>query len=98
MTGGHSAPRKPSTEEKDSLTSSRIRKLMEAEIKSDLTVLDPILVTTQVVAGTNYKVKYHIGNGKYVHATIFEPLPCYKDEQKPTVSNFQSNKSETDQL
>mmetsp|Transcript_46294 Transcript_46294/g.112188 ORF Transcript_46294/g.112188 Transcript_46294/m.112188 type:complete len:126 (-) Transcript_46294:1824-2201(-) len=106
MTGGHSTPRAPSAEEKDFLISPPIRKLVEDAMKknggsSDLlltSTFDPVLMTTQVVAGTNYKVKYHIGNGNYVHAKIFEPLPCYKDEQKPEVSHFEINKSEKDEL
>ncbi|CAJ1959156.1 unnamed protein product [Cylindrotheca closterium] len=104
MAGGHSAPRAPSEEEKAFLTSPPIRKLVEGAIKtnggSDLTIseLDPVLMTTQVVAGTNYKVKYHIGDEKYVHAKIFEPLPCYADEQKPEVSHFEMNKSKKDKL
>ena len=98
MAGGHSKPRKPTDEEKAFLISTPIRKLMETELKSELAVLDPILVTTQVVAGTNYKVKYHIGDGNYVHAKIFEPLPCYADEQNPQVSSFEANKSEQDEL
>lgn len=108
MAGGHSASRAPSVEEKVFLTSPPIRKLIEDAIKSDgggsanssliISLLDPVLMTTQVVAGTNYKVKYHLGNGSYVHAKIFEPLPCYADQQKPALSNFEMNKSENDRL
>lgn len=105
MTGGHSAPRPPTPEEKAFLTSPPIQKLVEAAIQtnggsSDLVVslLDPVLMTTQVVAGTNYKVKYHVGNGRYVHARIFEPLPCYAAEQKPEVTHFEMNRSEKDGL
>ena len=39
------------------------------------TKFKPVLGTSQVVAGTNYKVKIDVGNLKYVHAKIFKPLP-----------------------
>lgn len=88
------------------MTSAPIRTLLLGAMKSSgggttdansEATFEPVLLTTQVVAGINYKVKYQIGNGKYVHANIFEPLPCYADE-KPTLSNFEMNKSESDAL
>ena len=37
---------------------------------------EAVQYTTQVVAGTNYKIKVKVGDGKYVHIKVFEPLPC----------------------
>jgi cystatin-A/B len=37
---------------------------------------DAVKYTTQVVAGTNYKIKVKVGDGKYVHMKVYVPLPC----------------------
>lgn len=37
---------------------------------------EPHSYKTQVVAGTNYLIKIHVGSGKYVHAKVHQPLPC----------------------
>ena len=39
---------------------------------------DAIKYKTQVVAGTNYKIKVQVGNRKYVHIKVFVPLPGKK--------------------
>ena len=36
---------------------------------------EAVKFTSQVVAGTNYVVKYKVGADQYIHAMIFEPLP-----------------------
>ena len=40
-------------------------------------VFEPILYTTQVVAGTNYNIKVHIGDERFIHMKIYVPLPVY---------------------
>ena len=40
-------------------------------------VFEPILYTSQVVAGTNYNIKVHVGNERFVHIKIYVPLPVY---------------------
>lgn len=44
-------------------------------MNKNLDTFEPLKVKTQVVAGTNYLVKIHIGNGEHVHSKIFKPLP-----------------------
>ena len=51
---------------------------------------------TQVVAGTNYKIKVKVGNGKYVHIKVFVPLPCSGTEKE--VMSQEANKTLNDQL
>ena len=38
-------------------------------------VFEPILYTTQVVAGTNYNIKVHIGDEVFIHMKVYVPLP-----------------------
>ena len=38
-------------------------------------MFEPVGYTTQVVAGTNFRVKYKVGDNDYVHAQVFVPLP-----------------------
>ena len=51
---------------------------------------------TQVVAGTNYKIKVKVGNGKYVHIKVFVPLPCNGTEKK--LRSQEANKTLNDKL
>jgi cystatin-A/B len=37
---------------------------------------EAVKFTTQVVAGTNYKIKVKVGDGKFVHIKVYVPLPC----------------------
>ena len=51
---------------------------------------------TQVVAGTNYKIKVKVGNGKYVHIKVFVPLPCNSTEKQ--LMSQEANKTLADKL
>mmetsp|Transcript_36118 Transcript_36118/g.95170 ORF Transcript_36118/g.95170 Transcript_36118/m.95170 type:complete len:98 (-) Transcript_36118:449-742(-) len=39
------------------------------------TMMQPLAFTTQVVAGTNYKIKVKVAENSFVHVKIFKPLP-----------------------
>ena len=43
---------------------------------------EAVKFTTQVVAGTNYKIKVDVGDGKYVHIKVHVPLPCNNKEKQ----------------
>lgn len=36
---------------------------------------EPVKYRSQIVAGTNYWFKVDVGDGKYIHVKMFEPLP-----------------------
>ena len=48
----------------------------EAALGATFATFDAVKYTTQVVAGTNYKIKVNVGDGKYVHIKVYVPLPC----------------------
>ncbi|XP_040195106.1 cystatin-A [Rana temporaria] len=51
---------------------------------------------TQLVAGTNYFIKTHIGDNQYVHLRIYKKLPCYQEEMSLTA--FQVGKTREDHI
>ncbi|KAK4468002.1 hypothetical protein MN116_008182 [Schistosoma mekongi] len=89
--GGTGAPREPSAEEKQKLK-TLLENNLEAHIGRKPSLCDIVQLSSQVVAGTNYFVKVifacsftdlmqvHVDDDEYVHARIFEPLPCHGKE------------------
>ena len=57
--------------------------LFHATYKGDVK-LTPISVSTQVVAGTNYKFICRDKNGKKYQVVIYQKLPCYGGEAEVT--------------
>lgn len=99
--GGYSDERPPTDEEIEYLSSPDVLEAMAVETTPAIGGYDdckgwkPVLVATQVVAGTNFRVKYRIDylNAPFIHhahATIFRPLPCHSaDGAGPVVSALQ---------
>eukprot|EP00438_Fugacium_kawagutii_P004914 Skav217253 [mRNA] locus=scaffold47:408724:423566:+ [translate_table: standard] len=52
--------------------------------------------SSQVVAGTNYFVKVKVGDGKFCHVRIHQPLP--HTGQPPAVHSLQMDKAEEDAI
>lgn len=52
--------------------------------------------TSQVVAGTNYFVKVKVGDGKYCHLRVHQPLP--HTGQPPAIHSVQMDKAEGDAI
>lgn len=72
MPGGHSAPH-TDADGLDHIKSYQA--VVEAHTGTSYATFEPVSYTTQVVAGTNYKAKVHIGDGQYIHVKIHQPLP-----------------------
>ena len=65
---------------------SNLKPSIESSTNIVYTTFNPTQFRSQVVAGTNYKVKIDIGNGEYIHVKIYVPLPFTKTA--PTVSEI----------
>jgi len=74
----------------------RIRSDLEGKAGKSFSQFSAVSYRSQVVAGTNYFVKIHVGDEDYVHARIFSPLPCNGDT--PELHSFLMNKKKADEI
>lgn len=94
MCGG-TGPEKSVTRELQQLADS-MKSAIEEEAKKKYEVFVVKSYKVQVVAGTNYFIKIHVGGDDYVHAKIFEDLPHNGSEKK--VTGIKVNKLDHDEL
>ncbi|XP_051009321.1 cystatin-B [Acomys russatus] len=94
MCGGPSATM-PATAETQEIA-DKVKHQLEEKENQKFGVYKAISFKTQVVAGRNLFIKVDVGDDKYVHLRVFEPLP---HENKPlTLSSYQTNKEKHDEL
>ncbi|KAM9300884.1 cystatin-B-like [Morus bassanus] len=94
LCGGTSAAR-PATEETQKIADEVKSQIEEKEGKT-FDVFTAVEFKTQVVAGTNYFIKVHVGNDEFVHLRVFRSLP---HENKPlSLHSYQSSKTKHDEL
>ncbi|XP_038657876.1 cystatin-B-like [Scyliorhinus canicula] len=94
MCGGTSAE-KSVTEELQQLANS-VKPKIEEEAEKTFDVFVVKSYKTQLVSGTNYFMKIHVGGDDYVHAKVFEDLPCRGSKKK--VTGVKVNKLDHDEL
>uniref|UniRef100_A0A098LZF8 Cystatin B n=1 Tax=Hypsiglena sp. JMG-2014 TaxID=1550645 RepID=A0A098LZF8_9SAUR len=94
LCGGLSKP-KEATAETQQIT-QEIKSQLEEKENRNFDTFDAVSYVTQVVAGTNYFIKIHVGNDEYFHVRVYQRLP---HENKPLeLTNYQSKKEKHDDL
>lgn len=93
MCGGIGAPQPVSDDVRAILLSVKPQILQQAGLASTHAVFEPQSARTQVVAGMNIFAKIHVGDDKYVHATVW-----HKPDQSKEVTKVEKDKSATDAL
>ncbi|XP_017670168.1 cystatin-B-like [Chiroxiphia lanceolata] len=94
LCGGVSAVR-PATDETQQIVQEVKSQLEEKEGKT-FDVFTAVEFKTQMVAGTNYFIKVHVGNDEFMHLRVFKSLP---QENKPlSLHSYQGSKTKHDEL
>ncbi|XP_061310166.1 cystatin-B [Pezoporus flaviventris] len=94
LCGGVSAVR-PATGETQQIV-DEVRSQLEEKEGKTFDVFTAVEFKTQVVAGTNYFIKVHVGNDEFMHLRVFKSLP---HENKPlSLHSYQSSKTKHDEL
>ncbi|XP_066031605.1 cystatin-B-like [Chamaea fasciata] len=94
LCGAPSAVR-PATDETQRMVEQVKAQLEEKEGKT-FDVFTAVEFKTQLVAGTNYFIKVHVGNEEFVHLRVFKSLP-HENEQL-SLHSYQSSKTKHDEL
>lgn len=82
LLGGYSNEKQMNNE---NLEAQEIANSVRAKVEEDvgpLKTFEVVLFKTQVVAGTNYKLKVKVDDDVYFHLKVFKPLPCYGTENE----------------
>ncbi|XP_028623791.1 cystatin-B [Grammomys surdaster] len=94
MCGGPSAT-KPATAETQEIA-DKVKSQLEEKENQKFNVFKAVSFKSQVVAGTNFFIKVDVGEDKYVHLRVFQPLP---HENKPlTLTSYQTNKEKHEEI
>ncbi|KAM6309816.1 cystatin-B-like isoform 1-T1 [Podargus strigoides] len=74
----------------------KVKPQIEEKEGKTFDVFTAVEFKTQVVAGTNYFIKVHVGNDEFLHLRVFRSLP---HEEKPlSLHSYQSSKTKHDEL
>ncbi|XP_077335754.1 cystatin-A-like [Lithobates pipiens] len=86
---------KPATPEVQEIC-DRFKAEVEQKSGMNFATFDAIEYKTQLVAGTNYFIKTHVGDDQYIHLRVYKKLPCYQEEMSLTA--FQVGKTREDHI
>ncbi|KAL0477004.1 Csta [Acrasis kona] len=70
-----------------------VRSEVEKRTNKNFEVFEPVEYKTQVVAGTNFFVKVHVGNGEHIHLRIYRDL-----SRNVQLSNLEENKTKDQEI
>ena len=73
MMGGHTEEK---TDAEGLAQCAAFKSTVEAHANTTYDLFEVTRYTTQVVAGTNYTFEAKVGDGKFITARVFVPLPC----------------------
>ncbi|XP_049421891.1 cystatin-B-like [Epinephelus fuscoguttatus] len=93
MLCGGTGPAADATEEIQKLC-DEVKPSAEAKAGKTYEIFTAKSYTSQVVAGTNYFIKVHVGGDEHVHLRVFKPLAC--NGGGPELSDMQHNKTHED--
>ncbi|KAK2528298.1 cystatin-B [Columba livia] len=94
LCGGASAVRAATPETQQ--IAEEVKPQLEEKEGKTFDVFTAVEFKTQVVAGTNYFIKVHVGNDEFMHLRVFKSLP---HENKPlSLHSYQSSKTKHDEL
>jgi len=73
MAGGFTQDREPDDEVRN--IAQAIKQHAEQHANRTFNLWEVVAFKSQVVAGTNFKLKISVGDGEYVHLKVFRSLP-----------------------
>ncbi|XP_003419083.1 cystatin-B [Loxodonta africana] len=94
MCGAPSATQ-PATAETQEIA-DKVKAQLEEKENKKFPVFKAVEFKSQVVAGTNYFIKVHVGNDNFVHLRVFQSLP--HEDKPPALTSYQTNKAKHDEL
>jgi len=92
LCGGVGNEDKAATEEVHNLA-KQIQQSVHGKLNATFNVFEAIAYRTQVVAGTNYFIKVHVGGEKYVHLRVYKNL-----QQQVSLHSVQEDKTKEEPI